>query len=86
MKQRLRKKQLKKYRGRSRVRISNVSEGMCSTSLGWRDIDSVTIKRDITEGKNLITVNINDELVFSFDSNFQGKYWFENNIQKPMEN
>lgn len=67
------------------VYVTHVGEGMHSTSISSVDIESVKIKRDNTDGKNLITVMVNDKLIFSFDSNLEGRYFIENNIQKPMD-
>jgi hypothetical protein len=81
---RLRKKQLSKYRGKTWVTISQVGEGIWGSSFHYEDIKNLYIKRDTTYGKNLITVKINERLVYSFDSNFKGHYLMENNIQKPL--
>lgn len=62
----------------------NVSTGMFGASLRpYEDIESVNVKRDTRDGKNLITVEVNGELVFSYDSNFKGECIIVNNIQKP---
>lgn len=48
------------------------------------DVEQVEIVRDTKGGKNLISVKINGELVFSYDSNFEGDYYIGNGIQMPF--
>lgn len=82
MKKRLRKKMREKH-GKSLVIVSSISEGIHSSSLSRKNIKDLEIIRNMVDGKNLITIKVNGELIFSYDSNFKGDYIMFNNIQTP---
>lgn len=84
MNKRQRKKQLRKY-GRTWVNVSFLSDGMGGGSASRRNIDNLTVQRDTRDNRNLVTVELDGELIFSYDSNFEGKYSMMNNIQTPMK-
>ena len=67
------------------VFVSSVSDGVSGGTMMKKDIEKVAVKHDTTDGKDLVTVEINGELIFSYDANFKGQYYMENHIQKPME-
>lgn len=83
MNKRLRKKTLRKHGG-ARIHVSTISEMYAGGSSFRRDIDELKVKRDISDGKNLVTIEIDGELIFSYDSNFKGEYCMKNNIQTPF--
>ncbi|UUV46071.1 hypothetical protein [Bacillus phage vB_BanS-Thrax3] len=67
------------------VFINSVSEGVGCGTLMKKDIERVEVKHDTIDGKDLVTVEINGELIFSYDANFKGQYYMRNHIQTPLE-
>lgn len=67
------------------VFISTVSDCMGGGTMMKKELEKVVVKHDTSKGKDLVTVEINGELLFSYDSNFKGHYSMINNIQTPLE-
>lgn len=74
-------------RKRANVSVHHVDDsfGQGTLLISFDTVEKVKVERDVSKGKNLITVTINDETIFSYDSNFVGEYKMVNHIQKPLD-
>lgn len=67
------------------VSVSSIADGIGTGSLSVREIKQLNVTHNQTNGKNLITVDVDGEIIFSFDSSLEGPYTMINNIQTPSK-
>lgn len=70
---------------RCNISIQEKSEGAGSGTLVAKEIENLAIIHDRLDGKDLIVVKVNDEVVFRYDANCKGESIVFNHIQMSIE-
>lgn len=64
------------------LRVTNIRDGMVTgTSKPLDNLENIVVKHDETNGKNLVEVWVDEEIVFKYDSNCTQETHIINHIQ-----